>query len=130
MSTASVIQMPETNENLDVSHRDERAYRAAESNISFAEFVKAVGVLAAALLLLVTIAFSQRSAEELLLGVFLAGAAGVGLYSLGAILSVQAHTLRATLESAARSAPAVAAGSGGFLPVVRAADRKRLERTP
>jgi len=57
MSTASVIQMPESSENVDIAGRYERAYRAAESNISFGEFVKAAGILAAALLLLVTIAF-------------------------------------------------------------------------
>jgi hypothetical protein len=103
MNTASVIRMPESSKNIDISARYERAYRAAENNISFGDFVKAAGVLAAALMLVATIGFSERSPEELLLGVFLAVAAGLALYSLGAILSVQGYMLRATLDSAASS---------------------------
>jgi hypothetical protein len=65
-------------------------------------------------MLLVTIAFSERSPEELLVGVFLAVAAGFALYALGAILCVQAYMLRATLNSAANSSSfAGAAFAGG-----------------
>ena len=106
MNMASVIQMPPSSESIDIAVRYERAYRAAEGSISFGEFVKAAGVLAAALMLVATIGFTERAPEELLLGVFLAAAAGLSLYSLGAILSVQGYMLRATLESGASSAPA------------------------
>ena len=103
MSTASVIRMPDPNENIDTSVRYERAYRAAESSISFGEFVKAAGVLAAAMMAVATIGFTERAPEELLLGVFLATAAGLALYSLGAILSVQGFMLRATLDATTSS---------------------------
>ena len=103
MNTASVIQMPQSSENIDISARYARAYRAAENNISFGDFVKVAGVLAAALMLVATIGFTERAPEELLLGVFLAAAAGLALYSLGAILSVQGYMLRTTLESGASS---------------------------
>lgn len=58
-------------------------------------------MLAAALMLVATIGFTERAPEELLLGVFVASAAGLALYSLGAILSLQGYMLRATLESGA-----------------------------
>lgn len=106
MGTASVIRMPDSRESIDTSVRYEKAYRAAEGSISFGDFVKAAGVLAAALMLVATIGFTERAPEELLLGVFLAAAAGLALYSLGAILSVQGYMLRATLESGASSSPA------------------------
>lgn len=106
MSTASVIQMSQSSESIDISVRYERAYRAAESSISFGEFVKAAGVLASALMLVATIGFTERAPEELLLGVFMAAAAGLGLYSLGAILSAQGYMLRATLDSGATSSSA------------------------
>jgi hypothetical protein len=99
MNTASVIQMPESSESIDISVRYEKAYRAAEGSISFGEFVKAAGVLAAALMLVATIGFTERAPEELLLGVFVAVAAGLALYSLGAILSGQGYMLRATLDA-------------------------------
>ena len=106
MNMASVIQMPQSSENIDIAVRYERAYRAAEGSISFGEFVKAAGVVAAALMLVSTIGFTERAPEELLLGVFVAAAAGLALYSLGAILSVQGYMLRATLESGANSSVA------------------------
>lgn len=106
MGTASVIRMPDSRESIDTSVRYEKAYRAAEGSISFGDFVKAAGVLAAALMLVATIGFTERAPEELLLGVFMAAAAGLALYSLGAILSVQGYMLRATLESGANSSVA------------------------
>jgi hypothetical protein len=122
MNTASVIRMPESSENIDISARYEKAYGAAESNIFFGDFVKAAGVLAAALMLVATIGFSERSPEELLLGVFLAAAAGLALYSLGAILSVQGYMLRATLDSAASSSSFVkSAGKARVGPPARSA---------
>ena len=107
MSTASVIRMPESSERIDTSVRYVKAYRAAEGSISFGEFVKAAGVLASALMLVATIGFTERAPEELLLGVFMAAAAGLGLYSLGAILSAQGYMLRATLESGASSSATI-----------------------
>lgn len=101
MSTASVIRMPESSERIDTSVRYVKAYRAAEGSISFGQFVKAAGVVAAAVMLVATIGFTERAPEELLLGVFLAAAAGLALYSLGSILNVQGYMLRATLESGA-----------------------------
>lgn len=101
MSTASVIRMPESSERIDTSVRYVKAYRAAEGSISFGQFVKAAGVVAAALMLVATIGFTERAPEELLLGVFLAAVAGLALYSLGSILNVQGYMLRATLESGA-----------------------------
>ena len=106
MNMASVIQMPQSSESIDIAVRYERAYRAAEGSISFGEFVKAAGVVAAALMLVSTIGFTERAPEELLLGVFVAAAAGLALYALGAILSVQGYMLRATLESGANSSVA------------------------
>ncbi len=106
MSTASVIRMPEPTENIDIAASYQRAYRAAEGNIAFGNFVKAAGVLAAALMLVATIGFTERAPEELLLGVFLAVAAGLALYSLGAILCVQGYMLQATLEGTASSSSA------------------------
>ncbi len=105
MGTASVIRMPESNENIDISGRFDQGYRVAESNISFGTFVKAVGVLAGAVTMLGTIAFSERSADSLLLGAFLAVTCGLALYSLGAILCAQGQMLRATLDAAANSSP-------------------------
>ncbi len=122
MNMASVIQMPPSSESIDTSVRYEKAYRAAEGSISFGEFVKAAGVLAAALMLVATIGFTERAPEELLLGVFLAAAAGLALYSLGAILSVQGYMLRATLESGASSVPAAnSAGKARIAPPARSA---------
>jgi hypothetical protein len=106
MNTASVIRMPEPSERIKLAESYQGAYRAAEGSISFGEFVKAAGVVAAALMLVATIGFTQRAPEELLLGVFLATSAGLALYSLGAILSVQGYMLRASLESGANSSPA------------------------
>lgn len=107
MNMASVIQMPQSSESVEIGVRYEKAYRAAEGSISFGEFVKAAGVLASALMLVATIGFTERAPEELLLGVFMAAAAGLGLYSLGAILSAQGYMLRATLESGASSSAAI-----------------------
>lgn len=105
MSTASVIRMPESNENIAISGRFDQGYRVAESNISFGVFVKAVGVLAGAVTILGTIAFSERSPDSLLLGAFMAVTCGLALYSLGAILCAQGQMLRATLDAAANSSP-------------------------
>lgn len=105
MSTASVIRMPESNENIDISGRFDQGYRVAQNNISFGAFVKAVGVLAGAVTMLGTIAFSERSPDSLLLGLFLAVTSGLALYSLGAILCAQGQMLRATLDAAANSSP-------------------------
>jgi hypothetical protein len=107
--------MPESSASIDTTVRYENAYRAAEGSISFGQFVKAAGVLAAALMLMATIGFTERAPEELLLGVFLAAAAGLALYSLGAILSVQGYMLRAALESRANSSP-VANSTGKARP--------------
>lgn len=103
MGTASVLRMPDSGETLDMAGRYHQAYAAADHNIAFGEFVKAAGVLAAAVVMIGAIAFSGRSADELVLGAFLAAASGLGLYSLGAILCVQGHMLRATLDRAANS---------------------------
>ena len=105
MGTASVIRMPESREGPDISGRYDQGYRVAESNISFGAFVKAVGVLAAAVTIVGTIAFSGRSPDALLLGGFLAVTSGLALYSLGAILCAQGQMLRATLDAAANSSP-------------------------
>lgn len=122
MSTASVIRMPESSERIDTSVRYVKAYRAAAGSISFGQFVKAAGVVAAALMLVASIGFTERAPEELLLGVFLAAAAGLALYSLGAILSVQGYMLRATLESGASSSPvANSAGKGRTTTPARSA---------
>jgi|SRR5579871_1331507 len=105
MGTASVIPMPESGKTADVSGRYDRAYRVAQVNISLGEFVKAVGILAFALMVVGTIAFSGRSPEALLAGTFLAVAGGLALHCLGAILCAQGEILRATLDAATNSSP-------------------------
>lgn len=105
MGTASVLRMPDSGETIDIASRYQKGYRTAESSIFFGEFVRAVGVLAAALMALGTVAFSGRSPEELLVGIFLAVTGGLAIYCLGSILRAQGHMLRATLDTAANASP-------------------------
>lgn len=102
---ASVIRMPKSGQSEEISERYDRGYRVAASNISFGEFMKAAAVLAAAVVTVGTIAFSERSPDALLIGLFLAISAGLGLYALAAILCAQGHMLRAALDTAANSSP-------------------------
>ena len=105
MGTASVIRMPDTSENIDASGRYDQGYRVAERNLFFSEFVKAVGVLAAALMLVTTVAFSAGSGDALLFGAIVAVSVGLALYALGAILCAQGHMLRATLDATVSASP-------------------------
>lgn len=111
MGAASVIRMPDSGENIDLTSRYEKGYRTAANNIFYGEFVKAVGLLAAALMVVTTIGFSGRSPEALLVGLFLALTGGLALYSLGAILCAQGHMLRASLDTAANSSPLLTAAA-------------------
>lgn len=104
MSTSTVVSMPTPSEPVEITGRYDESYKLASQNIDFGNFVKAFGVLAGALTILVTIVFARRSAEVLFAGTFLGVVGGLALFSVGSILAAQGEALRATLDSAINSA--------------------------
>ena len=104
MSTGSVVSMPTPSEPVEITDRYDESYKLASQNIDFGNFVKAFGVLAGALTIIVTIAFARRSAEILFAGTFLGVVGGLALFCVGSILAAQGEALRATLDSAINTA--------------------------